>query len=77
MKPSKQWRRGHTVDVGAPDRREGRNAPFADGTRRFGGGRPVAILAEELVELNTAGRYTADLAAVRFGVTAGRHCALV
>lgn len=66
-----------TIDIRAPDGREGCYAPFADGARGLGGGRPVAVLAEELVELDAAGRYTADLAAVGLGVTAGRHCALV
>lgn len=65
------------IDIRAPDRREGRYTPFADGACGLGGGRPVAVLPEELVELNATGRYTADLAVVRLGVTAGRHCALV
>jgi len=66
-----------TVDIRAPDRSKRCYAPFADGARGLGCGRAIAVLAEELVELNAAGCYTADLAAVRLGVTAGRHCARV
>jgi len=66
-----------TIDIRAPDRREGCYAPFANSARRLGSRGPIAVLAKELIELNTAGRYTADLTAVGLGVTAGRHCALV
>lgn len=66
-----------TIDICAPDRREGCYTPFANGARRLGSGRPIAVLAKELIELDTAGRYTVDLTAVGLGVTAGRHCALL
>lgn len=65
-----------TIDIRAPDRREGCYAPFANRARRLRSRGPIAVLAKELIELNTAGRYT-DLTAVGLGVTAGRHCALV
>lgn len=65
-----------TVYVRAPDGGEGRDAPFADGARGLGGGRAVAVLAEELVELNAAGGDAVDLAPVGLGAAARRHPSL-
>lgn len=62
-----------TVDVCAADGRERGDAPFSNGARGLGRGGSVAVLAEELVELNAAGCDAVNLATVRFGAAARRH----